>query len=172
MTPARVVLLSLVALLTASAAHAVEPGDRVRVTILAREAAPDSLFARAGVEPKVKYAGSLVYADSLGIALRDEDGQAREIPQEIVALFEESAGRKSSAGRGAVLGLLIGAVGGVAFGIYFEESEGVHGPYRGVYPVGLGLGGALVGCGVGALVGSMIKRELWSPVGTPEGGIR
>jgi len=171
-TPARIVLLPLVALLAASAAHAVEPGDRVRVTILAREAAPDSLFARAGVEPREKYAGSLLFADSLGIELRDEDGQAREIPQEIVALFEESAGRKSSAGRGALLGFLIGGVGGVAFGIYFEESEGVSNNERGLYPVGFGLGGALVGCGVGALVGAMIKRERWSPVGTIEGGPR
>lgn len=162
------ILVAAVAFLaTASPCRAVEPGDRVRVTILARDHAPDTLFLHTSVEPGARYVGSLLLADTRSIQLRHDDS-SRTIPREVVAQFEESRGRTSAAGRGALIGALVGAAYGIALIAQVEEDD--EGLGTGVALVG-GAGGVAVGCGLGALVGSLIRKETWSPAESmPPGG--
>jgi hypothetical protein len=158
-----VALLSLFAAPPACRADVAE-GTRVRVSILERRAAPDSLFFVSGFEPGKRLVGTFVGADSSAITIGDEKGFERAIPNEIVSQFEVSAGRKSRAGRGAVIGLIAGTVAGFAIGTYVDESEGDCGdcfPGDGAYQMGITLGGAILGTGVGALVGALIKTERW-----------
>ena len=173
-----VVLLALTFCVLATApargdeAAPARPGDRVRVpadtrvrvSILERKAAPDSVFLASGFEPGSRLVGTFVGADSTAITIDDEKGFERTIPHEVVAAFEVSGGTKSHAGRGAVLGLLIGTVAGFAIGTIVEESEGDCGdcyPGEGAYQMGITLGGAVLGLGVGAGVGALIRTERW-----------
>lgn len=169
--PRRVVSASVVVLavaFTAPPSSAVEPGARVRVTILARASGADSLFERAGVSPGKKVVGSYLFSDANVIELEDAKGVRRAIPQEVVALFEESDGRNSRARRGALIGFLAGAAAGVGFGVYHASSEPIGRGYDGFVTAALGVGGGLVGCGLGALIGSQIRTERWSSVRTAQ----
>jgi hypothetical protein len=134
------------------------------VTVLERSPAmPDSVFENAGVAPSSLVVGRLVALDRSMIDLEDEDGFSRTIPRELVEQFEMSSGRRSRAGRGAVIGLLSGLAGGVGVGVYLAASED-FGETQGLdvlVPVALGLGGGLAGLGLGALIGSFIHTETW-----------
>jgi len=145
-----------------SVAGAVAPGARIPVTVLERSPAlADSVFEKAGVAPSSLVVGRLVALNRSMIDLDDEDCISRTIPREMVAQFEVSSGRRARTGRGAVLGMLVGLVGGVGVGVYLVESEDFGGRESGFVPVALGAGGALAGLGFGALVGSLIHTESW-----------
>jgi len=144
-----------------------EPGVRVRVSILAtRVPEPDSTRFQSGK----RYVGSLLRYDDTTLALSEV---TPEIPWRIVEKLERSTGRHGSAGKGALIGGLAGLVAGVIVGVVASESEAdsFFDPAE-VYPVGLGLGGALVGTGLGALIGGRIKHDGWSPVPLRPSGTR
>lgn len=150
-----------------------EPGGRVRVTILAR-ASVDSLALR-GIEPGDRIVGTLLAADPHRIALRrgEDLGDTLAIPRSLIAGFETSTGRHSRAGRGALIGFLAGAVAGVGFGLYFESSEGTSSsawPGPNFIPFAFGVGGAIGGLGLGALVGSFFHTDRWRPAVLPQEG--
>lgn len=165
--------LVLLALVAPGPAHAAPPapGARVRVTILER-APVDSM---AGLAPGARASGRLLASRPHTIDLLRDDGDAPgdtlAIPRARIAAFESSRGRHGSAGRGALIGFLAGAVAGVAVGVYLDEVEDpvnttVYGG-RGVVPMALGVGGGLVGLGLGALIGGRIHRERWRTAEIP-----
>ena len=143
----------------------VRADTRVRVSILERKAAPDSLFLAAGFEPGSRLVGTFVGADSSAITIDDQKGIERTIPHEVVSRFEVSRGKKSNAGSGSTYGLVAGTVLGLYVGtqlVEFSECEGSNcNPPEGVVLVGSGLGGALFGLGVGAGIGALIRTERW-----------
>jgi hypothetical protein len=163
------VALFMLAVPGQSLAATLAPEDRVRVTILARTAAPETLFTSTGLEPGERIVGRYLFSDRRIFELRDDD-RPRTIPTEAIASVEKSLGRRSSAGRGAFLGAVIGLVSGVAVGLYIDSTENLGTGTEGFAPFALGVGGGLAGCGLGALVGSQVKRDQWQPVWTTEEG--
>jgi hypothetical protein len=88
------------------------------------------------------------------------------IPSARVNTIEISRGRRSEASRGALVGFLVGGVGGAIAAIIHcsgscEENQGAFGDEAGLAIIG---GGALAGTGIGWLVGSMFHQEGWQPV--------
>ncbi len=84
-----------------------------------------------------------------------------------------SRGRHSRTGRGALIGLISGTVAGVASGLILcvhADCESSGGDFAGLAAATLGLGGALVGTGLGALIGSFIHTERWESM--PLGHLR
>jgi hypothetical protein len=81
-----------------------------------------------------------------------------------VVRLERSRDRRTSAGRGAVIGGLVGAGSGLLLGVlasadddsFYEVGTGD------VFVVTLMLGA--VGAGVGALIGSISHQERWEPM--------
>lgn len=157
--------LALALTFLAGAAHSapVEPGARVRVTILERAPA-DSLLLPAGIDSGDRIKGTLLSAGphGLGLAVGDDPGDTLTIARELVADFEASAGKRSRTGRGAMIGLLSGIVGGFAFAEYFTSSEGVsRDSEKLAFRFGFVTVGGLGGLGLGALVGSICRTERW-----------
>ena len=125
----------------------VAPGDRVRV------AAP-----QLWREPVV---GRLLDVGPETLSLELPGGNGPEaIPRSAVTRLEVSRGRKSQAGRGALVGLAIGGAATMllTFGDY---SSDVHGD-----PNLLAIGAALAGGGaaVGGAIGWAIKTDQWEDV--------
>jgi hypothetical protein len=129
----------------------VEAGSRVRVTTT-----PSSPGRRIG---------NLVSLDrdTLRWSRRDT-ASVITVPITSVARLERSTGRRSNTGRGALIGGLIGAGFGLFLGIAASTDN------SGWWEVGaedvaavtaiVGAGGA----GVGAIIGSLSKRDRWEPV--------
>lgn len=142
----------------ASAAR-VEPGVRTRITLLEGVRADTT----RGLAPGARLDGRLLWVRPDTIALADRDGNhTRLVPRETVASFEISTWRRSRAGRGAWIGLLAGAAGGVAFGLHVKATENTgENDYEDAAPAVLGVAGGIVGLGLGALVGSMFHTDLW-----------
>ena len=146
------VLLQVGVLLEAQALPAqVEAGSRVRVTT-----APVSPLRRIG---------SLVSLDSDSLRYsRWDTSSVIALPLASVARLERSTGRRLNTGRGAMIGGLIGAGFGLFLGIAASTDN------SGWWEVGvddiaavtaiLGAGGA----GVGALIGSLSRRDRWESV--------
>lgn len=77
---------------------------------------------------------------------------------------ETTSKKRSRTGRGALIGLVVGAAAGAITGQVVCadgncESSSWPGDISGAVSLSLGLGGALVGAGIGAVVGSFIKTE-------------
>ena len=129
----------------------VEAGSRVRVTT-----APASPGRRIG---------SLVSLDTDSLRYRRWDTTSViALPLASVARLERSTGRRSNTGRGAMIGGLIGAGFGLFLGIAASTDNsgwwevGVEDVAAATALVGAG------GAGVGALVGSLSRRDRWEPV--------
>jgi len=78
-----------------------------------------------------------------------------------------SRGRRSYAGRGALIGLAAGAAAGIASGSIVcatDNCSSSGGDWKGLVVGVLGIGGGLVGAGVGALVGAGLSGERWEAV--------
>jgi len=158
-TSAAGVLLALVCGLASTLAaqnpHPLRVGDRVRLSVV-----PVAGPTAEASGPK-RLVGSLMRltADSAAV-YDDERAETVAVALDAVRGIEISHGRHGHGGRGALIGLAAGLAGGVA-----SESSG--GDYKGLAVGALGLGGALVGTGVGALVGSLIRSERWGPARLP-----
>jgi len=152
--------------LAAQQLPAVHPGMRVRLTF-----APD-----AGTDRTTRVVGTLMRLGPDSVAVYDQERLA------VVAAalgaaqrLEASRGRHSRAGRGALLGLAAGAAAGIGSGLIVCAAEACTssgGDWGGIVIGVLGLGGALAGTGIGALVGAMIRSERWEtvPLGLPGPG--
>jgi len=141
----------LVVLAIGARAHAgesavVEVGSRVRVT--SNSTAPVSVGTVAAVE------------DDALVLRRAGEASTLRIPIGDLRRLEVSSGRRSQAGRGAMIGTAIGAMPGLllSFGDY---SEDVHGD--GPSPVAVAAIGAAGGAAVGAAIGWAVKTERWVP---------
>jgi hypothetical protein len=144
--------LQLVILVEAQSLTAqVEAGSRVRVTTV-----PASPGRRIGILVSLD-------RDTLRWS-RWDTTSVIAVPVASVARLERSTGRRSNTGRGAMIGGLIGAGFGLFLGIAASTDN------SGWWEVGaddiaavtaiVGAGGA----GVGALIGSLSKRDRWEPV--------
>lgn len=141
-------------------------GERARVSHVAESARP--------------YVGILRGLEDDTVTLETEPGRLLPIPLSPAARLEISRGTRSNAGRGAVLGALIGGAGLALVGIVgcAGDDLGALDPS----PELCAAGGAVLGGGVGALIGLAIgsasHSERWVEVdrtgpGTPgDGGER
>ncbi len=103
-------------------------------------------------------------ADSLRLLRRDS---LVSLPVSSVVRLERSRDRRTSAGRGAVIGGLVGAGTGLLLGVLASNDEGdLYEVSTGdVFVVTLIVGA--VGAGIGALIGSISHRERWEPMPLP-----
>jgi hypothetical protein len=132
----------------ASESRVVAVGSRVRVS------APE-----AGPQPLV---GSVVGLEPSAVMVQGTSSDAPvRVPLGPTTTIEVSGGRRSKAGRGAVLGAAFGAVPGLlmTFGDYNTDPEYSPGAVAAV--------GAAAGAAVGAAVGWALKSEQWLPAEAP-----
>ena len=162
----RVLLLLLIPLSFTSLAaqDTLTAGDKVRVTT-----------------EEERVVGSLVSLDDNQLTLTTEARDSSLVlPLASLTKLEVSRGQKSMAGRGALIGLGAGAAVGVGTALVACAGGDCNtdGDITGALALGLGAGGALVGAGIGALIGSSIKVDRWETVPldrisvslTPRGG--
>lgn len=144
--------------LAAQQLPAVQPGHRVRLTLQ-----PDPRSHRA-----TRIIGTLMRLDADSIAVYDEARLAVVTAAwEAARRLEASRGRRSYAGRGALIGLAAGAGGGIATGLLVcggGNCSSSGGDWQSLVVGGLGLGGGLAGAGIGTLVGAMLSGERWETV--------
>jgi len=128
----------------------VEEGSRVRITLLARKEEP-----RVG-QVLALPPGSIVFStDSTDTTLSRLD----------IKRLEVSRGRRSSAGGGAVIGALVGATLFAIVGLSAATAGATDNGSDDDNPAGVailfGAGGAVVGGGLGALIGNQFHHEQW-----------
>jgi membrane associated rhomboid family serine protease len=131
-----------------SESRALAVGSRVRVS------APE-----AGAQPLI---GSVVGLEPHAVLVRAESsGAATRVPLGFSTTIEVSGGRRSKAGRGAVVGAAVGAMPGLlmTFGDYNADPEHSPGAVAAL--------GAAAGAAVGAVVGWALKSEEWFPAEAP-----
>jgi hypothetical protein len=122
------------------------PGERVRVT------APS-----IGVHERVCTFSAL----RRDTALVMDRGTLLALPLASVTKLEVSRGRGSRAGKGAVIGLLVGTGAGAALGVIDLAGEDEVAEYLFVFYAGLGGG---VGALLGAVLGAVSRVDRWEPV--------
>jgi hypothetical protein len=130
------------------------PGTRVRVTLLERRDAP--------------VVGTLLALPPSGLEMRVErDSTALTILRPDIERLEISRGTRSRSSRGAVRGaLIVGGIGALG-GFFFSWFPSEYGRDQ-AYLVGIGgVGGALLGAGLGALM-TAGRYERWKRVPVPE----
>ena len=115
-------------------------GQRVRLVLLAGDPLVGRLLE--------------VGADSFRLA---RPGEARTIPASDVRRVELSVGRHSHAGRGAVIGAVVGG----ALGLLAVASAGDDYYYTDGEKVAGAVGITAMGAGVGALIGGLTHSERW-----------
>ena len=110
--------------------------------------------------------GTLVHQDTSGLTLHGpglSDSSAVTIPLDRVRQLEISVGHQSNAGRGALIGLGVGAVTGLALGIGCASSDTLFQCSGGEVVESTVVFG-LIGAGVGGLVGLASSSERWGKV--------
>jgi hypothetical protein len=133
---------------SASESRAVAVGSRVRVSA-----------AEVGAQPLI---GSVVGLEPHAVLVQGESsGPPTRVPLGPTTTIEVSGGRRSKAGRGAVLGAALGAMPGLlmTFGDYNTDPEYSPGAVAAV--------GAAAGAIVGAAIGWALKSEQWVPAEAP-----
>lgn len=127
---------------------ALTPGSRVRITAPQLDARP--------------FVGTLVGLESDGLRVkRGRNDVPTLIPRSFVTRLEVSGGRKSQAGRGALIGAGVGAMPGLllTFGDYSSDTRPSPGVVAAV--------GAASGVVVGAAIGWALKSEDWQSTELP-----
>src|SRR5688572_2657365 len=126
-------------------------GTRVRVTLLERTPAEPA----GGL-----HVGRLLAMDTDSLVFEPQGAAGTRwiLHRPAIATLEVSQGRRSRAGRGALLGLIGGAVGGTLLGLRTLATEREA---QGFEPVVFGIAGAFGGLGLGALIGSSMHTEGW-----------
>lgn len=105
--------------------------------------------------------GQVVALEADGVVLLREDGGPQtRVPLTPSTTLEVSAGKKSQAARGAMLGAAAGVMPGLlmTFGDYNSDKGN---------PAVVSIVGAAAGAALGALVGSALKSEDWRPAKAP-----
>jgi hypothetical protein len=113
-------------------------------------------------QPRSKVVGNVVRvsADTLVIVPDEDPRNELALSALNVRRVDISRGQRSRAGRGALVGALGGAVLGTAALVYACSDSCI-----GAVPLlGLPPGGALIGAGIGAVIGSLIHTERWQRV--------
>ena len=111
--------------------------------------------------------GMLVQQDSTSLTLHGpglSDSSAVTLPRDRIRRLEISAGRQSNAGKGALIGLGIGAATGLALGIGCASSDSLF-QCTGGEVVQATLIFGFIGGGVGGLVGMASSSERWKLIG-------
>lgn len=138
---------------------ALRPGARVRLSL---KADPVRFERQRVLGLLVGFEGDTM------LVSHQPGGPGRAVPLDKVETFEVSTGRKSSAGKGALIGLAGGAAAGVGAAlIVCDDDECVgsgYGSYKGLVAGVFGVGGALFGAGVGALVGGRFHGDRWERI--------
>ncbi len=122
-------------------------GNRVRVTT-----------PGAGTEPLI---GTVVGIEPDGVLVRGASGgSAVRVPAAKATTIEVSGGKRSQAGRGAMLGAAVGVMPGLlmTFGDYNTDDGS---------PGAVAVLGAAGGAALGAAIGWAIKSERWWPAEMP-----
>ena len=126
--------------------------------VAAPEASSQTLSEGARVRvptPEVKLKGTLASTDREAFTLALENGGLLTVRRDSVEYLEVFAGRKGNAGRGFLIGVFVGGVGGIAACDAVCES-----------PIGwAALFGVFIG-GIGAPIGHFIKSDRWERVDT------
>lgn len=133
--------------LCAQSPSPVAVGSRVRVT-----------SETTGVQPLI---GQVVaFEPGVLVVAAESGGVQQRVSLSRSTTLELSAGRKSRAAHGALIGVVAGAIPGLlmTFGDYNTE--------RGS-PAAVSLVGAASGAAIGSLIGLAIKSEDWLPAGVP-----
>jgi hypothetical protein len=110
----------------------------------------------------------LVSADADSLRFTTDTSDVVAIPTGSVTRFERSRGRRSNAGRGALIGGLSLGAFGLVIGIGAATEDNSSSFDVGVEDVALGtliLGAT--GAGLGALIGAASKGEHWEPLAIP-----
>jgi len=96
------------------------------------------------------------WAAGVGLAVATGKSDTVTVPRTSITAIDVSTGTKSHAGKGALIGLGVGALTGVIVGIAASSSD--NGDFidfsAGEWAVGAGLTGAVIGTGLGALIGA------------------
>jgi hypothetical protein len=113
-------------------------------------------------QPRSKVVGNLVRltGDTLIILPENDGHHEMALSSANVRRLELSRGRRSRTGRGALVGSIVGAVGGYV-ALHYVCRDNCVGAVA-LYALIPGAG--LVGAGIGAGVGSLIRTERWQPV--------
>ena len=118
--------------------------------------------------------GTLLSLDSAGLVIVTGKADSVTVPRASITAVEVSTGTRSHAGKGALIGLGTGLLTGVVVGIASSGSD--DGDFfdfsSGEWAAGVGLTGAVIGTGVGAIVGAVIRTDKWAPAVLPTVGIR
>ena len=113
----------------------VEPGARVRVTVISR--------SRPGVARTQRYVGTLVMWTGETLVL-EHKGDTLGVGLHSVAALDVSRGRKTNTGKGVGIGFFIGGVAGAIIG-YGSAEECTPQSWCIVDPEAVAVGGLLVG---------------------------
>ncbi len=130
-----------------------DSGSRVRIT----------------VGKTSKHVGTLVSADADSLRFTTDTSGVVAIPTSSVTRFERSRGRRSNAGKGALIAGVIGGALGLIGGIGAEADNsdwGIEIGAEGIALATLFLGAT--GAGLGALIGAASKGEKWKPLTIPK----
>lgn len=146
----RYVLLCL--FLPALAGAAPAPGDRARVTLLAKERVVGTIRA---LPPEAMTLSA------------EPDSAERVIPYESIAQLEIQNGMKSRAGRYAMIGGVLAAIPGAIVGHNLGEELEVNETEQFYFAAGGAVAFGLVGAGLGALIGKGVKVPRWEQVSLP-----
>ena len=122
-------------------------GSRVRVT-----------SQETGAKPLI---GQVVALEPGVVVLVGEGGSGEErVPVAPSTTLEVSRGKRSQAGRGAMIGAAVGAMPGLlmTFGDYNTDKGN---------PAAVSLVGAAAGAAIGSLVGLVLTSENWLPADVP-----
>lgn len=130
-------------------ALSLQTGTRARILV----AAPDSKFTVITVESSEP--------DSLRYSLSGSP-ERRSLAWRQIARMDVSAGQHRHAGRGLVIGLLVGPLLGI-----WQGSTGQHGEARTLNELGGFFGGAFIGTVIGGTAGFLWRSEKWLPVVLP-----
>lgn len=121
-------------------------------------------------DQRVDLIGHLTNLNTDSVVVRAPDGTRMAVPIASLQRFELSQGVHNYLRKGAWYGLAGGIAGGVGSALFLvcgERRCQNVGDSRAQYAFILGLGGGLVGTGIGALVGSLIRTERWHEVPLP-----
>ncbi len=132
----------------------IAPGDTVRVTAPSMDM-DDSIGTVAALE-----------TDTLTVKV-EERADALYVPLADITKLEVRHGQRSRAGKGALIGLGVGAAAGVTLAFVAcagKECYSDSNDATGVVALIFGAGGALLGAGIGAIIGSSIKTDRWESV--------